>query len=102
MLNQRWLHRRDSYRPAGETIQPRLYEVAEIGASEAKGGCRDAPLFAELTIDALPNCCHTNVNNSATAISNTVAAAVPLRSSKRQHSSPCRIDCKVKIVPIQL
>lgn len=30
MLTQRWLFRRDTYRPAGETIRPSLYDVAPI------------------------------------------------------------------------
>ena len=30
LFNQRWRLRRDSYRPAGEPINPRLYEVAEV------------------------------------------------------------------------
>jgi hypothetical protein len=29
-VNQRWHHKRDSYRPAGEVIDPRRYEVATI------------------------------------------------------------------------
>lgn len=38
MNNQRWRDRRDSYRPAGETIDTSRYEVAEIDKdSEAKG-----------------------------------------------------------------
>ena len=37
LFNQRWRLRRDSYRPAGEPINPRLYEVAElVGDREAK------------------------------------------------------------------
>lgn len=32
---QRWRERRDSYRPAGETIATRLYEVAPILALQA-------------------------------------------------------------------
>lgn len=30
LLNQRWCGRRDSYRPAGEYIDTRRYEVASI------------------------------------------------------------------------
>ncbi len=30
LFSQRWRERRESYRPAGETINPRLYEVANI------------------------------------------------------------------------
>ena len=37
LFNQRWRLRRDSYRPAGEPIDPRLYEVAELaGDRESK------------------------------------------------------------------
>ena len=36
MLNQRWYHHQDRYRPSGETINPRLYEVAPIGAAPAR------------------------------------------------------------------
>jgi hypothetical protein len=37
LFNQRWRLRRDSYRPAGEPINPRLYEVAELaGDRESK------------------------------------------------------------------
>ena len=37
LFNQRWRLRRDSYRPAGEPINPRLYEAAElVGDREAK------------------------------------------------------------------
>lgn len=32
---QRWLFQQDRYRPAGETIDPRRYEVAAIGAGDA-------------------------------------------------------------------
>ena len=36
-FSQRWRDRRESYRPAGEPINPRLYEVAELaGDREAK------------------------------------------------------------------
>ena len=35
-MNQRWLYRKDRYRPDGETINTRLYEVAEIGTGQAK------------------------------------------------------------------
>ena len=35
-MNQRWLYRKDRYRPDGETINTRLYEVAEIGTGHAK------------------------------------------------------------------
>ena len=31
LFSQRWRERRESYRPAGEPINPRLYEVAELG-----------------------------------------------------------------------
>jgi hypothetical protein len=31
LFNQRWRLRRDSYRPAGEPINPSLYEVTELG-----------------------------------------------------------------------
>lgn len=41
MQNQRWLDRRDSYRPAGEAIDTRQFEVAEM-ASDA-----DAKAFVE-------------------------------------------------------
>lgn len=34
-MNQRWRDRRDSYRPAGETIQTARYEVAEIAGDGA-------------------------------------------------------------------
>lgn len=34
--NQRWRDRRDSYRPAGETIRTAEYEVAPVGEREAK------------------------------------------------------------------
>jgi hypothetical protein len=30
LLSQRWRERRESYRPAGMPINPRLYEVAEL------------------------------------------------------------------------
>ena len=30
LFNQRWRLRRDSYRPAGEPLNPRLHEVAEV------------------------------------------------------------------------
>jgi len=30
LFNQRWRLRRDSYRPAGEPVNPRLYEVVEV------------------------------------------------------------------------
>ncbi len=33
---QRWLFKRDRYRPAGETINPREYDVAEIGLGAAR------------------------------------------------------------------
>jgi hypothetical protein len=33
LFSQRWRLRRDSYRPAGEPINPRLCEVAELGES---------------------------------------------------------------------
>ena len=33
---QRWLFRRERYRPAGECINPRLFDVAPIGARQAK------------------------------------------------------------------
>jgi len=37
LFSQRWRERRESYRPAGEPINPRLYEVAELaGDREAK------------------------------------------------------------------
>ena len=37
LFSQRWRDRRESYRPAGEPINPRLYEVAELaGDREAK------------------------------------------------------------------
>ena len=37
LFNQRWRQRRDSYRPIGEPINPKLYEVAELaGDREAK------------------------------------------------------------------
>jgi len=37
LFSQRWRERRESYRPAGEPISPRLYEVAELaGDREAK------------------------------------------------------------------
>src|ERR1051325_6901437 len=37
LFNQRWRLRRDSYRPAGEPINPRLYDVAELaGDRESK------------------------------------------------------------------
>ena len=37
LFSQRWRERRESYRPAGETIAPRLYEVAKIDSDgEAK------------------------------------------------------------------
>lgn len=35
MLTQRWLFRRERYRPAHETINTRLYEVARIGGRRA-------------------------------------------------------------------
>lgn len=35
-VNQRWRDRRDSYRPAGELIDPRAYDVAPIDELEAK------------------------------------------------------------------
>ena len=35
-MNQRWLYRQDRYRPAGETINTRLYDVAPIGTKQAK------------------------------------------------------------------
>lgn len=35
-MNQRWAQGRDSYRPAGEPIQTRLYEVAELDELDAK------------------------------------------------------------------
>lgn len=41
---QRWRHGRDSYRPAGETIATRLYEVAEISGN---GSDRTARAFVE-------------------------------------------------------
>jgi hypothetical protein len=37
LFSQRWRERRESYRPAGEPINPRLYEVADLaGDREAK------------------------------------------------------------------
>jgi hypothetical protein len=37
LFNQRWRERRESYRPAGEPINPRLYEIARLAADrEAK------------------------------------------------------------------
>ena len=36
LFSQRWRERRESYRPAGEPINPRLYEVAEL-AGELRG-----------------------------------------------------------------
>src|SRR6266536_6439087 len=37
LFSQRWRDRRESYRPTGEVINPRLYEVAELaGDREAK------------------------------------------------------------------
>jgi hypothetical protein len=37
LFTQRWRERRESYRPAGEPINPRLYEVAELpGDRDAK------------------------------------------------------------------
>ena len=37
LFSQRWRERRESYRLAGEPINPRLYEVAELaGDREAK------------------------------------------------------------------
>ena len=37
LFNQRWRERRESYRPAGEPINPRLYEIANLTADrEAK------------------------------------------------------------------
>ena len=37
LFNQRWRERRESYRPAGEPINPRLYEIAKLTADrEAK------------------------------------------------------------------
>jgi len=37
LFSQRWRERRESYRPAGEPINPSLYEVAELaGDREAK------------------------------------------------------------------
>ena len=37
LFSQRWRERRESYRPAGEPINPGLYEVAELaGDREAK------------------------------------------------------------------
>jgi hypothetical protein len=36
-MNQRWTQGHDSYRPAGEPIQTRLFEVAEIDELGAKG-----------------------------------------------------------------
>ena len=35
-MNQRWLQRRDRYRPDGEVIDPRAYEVTEIDELTAK------------------------------------------------------------------
>lgn len=35
-VTQRWRDRRDSYRPAGETIATHAYEVAPVGESDAK------------------------------------------------------------------
>jgi hypothetical protein len=35
-MNQRWLYGQDRYRPAGETINTRLYDVAPIGTKQAK------------------------------------------------------------------
>lgn len=37
LFNQRWRERRESYRPAGETIDPKLYEIAKLDSDrEAK------------------------------------------------------------------
>jgi hypothetical protein len=36
--NQRWRAHRDSYRPAGEVIDPRAYEVAEISEDRTPKG----------------------------------------------------------------
>jgi hypothetical protein len=36
MLNQRWNNRRDSYRPSGEVIDTRLYEVSSLDEANAK------------------------------------------------------------------
>src|SRR5260370_29472442 len=36
MLNQRWNNRQSSYRPAGEVIDTRAYEVAPVDESTAK------------------------------------------------------------------
>jgi integrase len=36
-MNQRWAHGRDSYRPVGEPIQTRLFEVGELDEFDAKG-----------------------------------------------------------------
>jgi hypothetical protein len=48
LFSQRWRERRESYRPAGEPINPRLYEVAELA------GDREAKAFIWRTITRFP------------------------------------------------
>ena len=54
LFNQRWRLRRDSYRPAGEPINPRLSEVAELaGDRESKAFILTPPLFGFISKRAI-------------------------------------------------
>ena len=55
LFSQRWRDRRESYRPVGEPINPRLYEVAELaGDREAKAFILAQHLLACLSERTFP------------------------------------------------